>query len=124
MKAGSQPPPTIETGLMLHRQGRLADAEAVYRTVLAREPNRFEAHYLLAHLAYQRGHGDDALKLLSRALALNPQSPEAWSLQCGALLALDRIEEALTACDRALALRPSDAEGHYNRAMILIRLTR
>jgi protein O-GlcNAc transferase len=114
----------IEQGLMLHRQGRLAEAEAIYRAVLAREPNRFEPKYLIAHLKYQQGMTTEAHVLLVEVLAKHPQSIEAWTLQSGVLMQLDRIEEALSACEQALQLNPGNAEAHHNRAILLARLNR
>ena len=35
--------PTIDQGKALHRMGRIAEAEAVYRSVLARDPRQFDA---------------------------------------------------------------------------------
>jgi predicted O-linked N-acetylglucosamine transferase (SPINDLY family) len=124
MNAAPRPPSPIDHGMALHRQGRLAEAEAVYLGMLARDPACFEAQYLLAHLKYQQGQASAALAALSRALVLNPHSPEAWSLQSGVMLALNRMDEALIACERTLALRPSDAEARHNCGVILTRLGR
>jgi hypothetical protein len=38
----------FEQAKMLHRQGRLAEAVAIYGDVLARDPRSFEPYYLLA----------------------------------------------------------------------------
>jgi protein O-GlcNAc transferase len=117
-------PPLIDHGLMLHRQGRLAEAEAVYRAVLVRDPNRFEAQYLLAHLKFQQGSAVEAEALLARTLVRNPRSVESWSLRCAVLLTLNRTQEALAACDQSLALNPGNPETHHNRALVLVRLKR
>jgi predicted O-linked N-acetylglucosamine transferase (SPINDLY family) len=124
MNAGSQQSASIDRGMALHRQGRTAEAEAVYRAVLAHEPNRFEAQYLLAHLKYELGNASEAHALVSRALALNPQSPEAWSLLSGVMFSLGRREDALAACNKALALNPSDPDALHNRGILLIKLAR
>ena len=34
---------TIDQGKALHRMGRIAEAEAIYRSVLARDPRQFDA---------------------------------------------------------------------------------
>jgi Flp pilus assembly protein TadD len=59
--------PTIEQGKALHRMGRIAEAEAAYHSVLAREPRHFEALHLLGLIRYQQGRAGEAHQLLSRA---------------------------------------------------------
>jgi predicted O-linked N-acetylglucosamine transferase (SPINDLY family) len=110
--------------MALHRQGRAAEAEAVYRKILAYEPNQFEAQYLLAHLKYELGNPSEANDLLSRALALNPHSPEVWSLLSAVMFSLGRIEDALAACNKTLALNPSNPDGFHNRGTLLTKLGR
>lgn len=114
----------VEQAMMLHRRGRLADAMAIYRAVLAREPGRFEPNYLLAVACYQQDNASEAERLVSRALEIKPRSPEALALLAGALLALDRPAEALVACDKLLDLQPTNLEAACNRAVILTRLDR
>jgi tetratricopeptide (TPR) repeat protein len=114
----------LEQAKMLHRQGRLAEAMAIYDAVLARDPRWFEPHYLLAFANYQQGNAAEAYRLASRALELKPGAAEALALQAGALLALNRPAEALATCDRILALSPNDVEIACNRAVILTRLDR
>lgn len=53
---------------------------------------------MLAHLKYELGNPSEAHALVSRALALNPQSPEAWSLLNGVMFSLGRTEDV--ACGR------------------------
>jgi protein O-GlcNAc transferase len=114
----------LEQAKMLHRQGRLAEAMAIYGAVLARDPRWFEPHYLLAIANYQQGNAAEAYRLVSSALELKPGAAEALALLAGALLALNRPAEALATCDRILALSPNDVEIACNRAIILTRLDR
>jgi hypothetical protein len=46
---------TVEQTKALHRMGRIAEGEAVYRAVLARDPRQFDALYLLGLIRYQQG---------------------------------------------------------------------
>ena len=62
----------LQQGLALHRQGRLADAQAAYEAILAREPRHFDALHLLAVLLAQAGRFDEALTAFDRAVALQP----------------------------------------------------
>src|SRR5262249_10129369 len=86
---------TIEQGKALHQLGRVAEAEAVYRSVLARDPRQFDALHLLGLILYQRGRLGEAHDLLSQAVKLRPRSPQALTLLMAALLAMGRLEEAL-----------------------------
>jgi len=116
--------PTIDQGKALHRMGRIAEAEAVYRSVLARDPRQFDALHLLGLIRYQQGRAGEAHELLSQAIKLRPRSPQALAILMAALLALGRLEEALAACERLIALDPHDLDALYNRAVVLSRLRR
>jgi protein O-GlcNAc transferase len=116
--------PTIEQGKALHRMGRIAEAEAVYRSVLARDPRQFEALHLLGLIRYQQGRAGEAHELLSQAIKLRPRSPQALSVLMAVLLALGRLEEALATCDQLIALDTRDLDALYNRAVFLSRLRR
>jgi protein O-GlcNAc transferase len=115
---------TIEQAKALHRMGRIAEAEVVYRSVLARNPREFDALHLLGLIRYQQGRPSEAHALLSQAIKLRPRSPQALSVLMASLLALGRLEEALAACDRLIAIDPRDIDALYNRAIVLSRLRR
>ena len=91
----------------LHQQGRLADAEKLYRQILESDARIFPALYLLGVLRLGQGDSEEAAALLTRALAVNGNDPAAWLHYGLALQGQGRFEEALTAHERALALQPS-----------------
>src|SRR5689334_9088493 len=74
-------PPTLGEALQYahsaHRAGHYAEAERVYRLVLRAEPKQFDALHLLGVLEAQRGRKDEALRLLNRAINVNPRSADA-----------------------------------------------
>jgi len=107
-----------------HRQGRLAEAEVLYREILAAEPQDFHALNRLGILKYQQGQLDAAHDLLVEAVARNPQSDRALSNLATVLLARKDLTAALAACQKALALRPDEPDIHFNRAHILMELKR
>ena len=108
----------------LHRQGRLADAEAIYRQIIAAEPAHFDSVHLLGVILHQRGDPAAAAKQIGRALQIDPDSAIALN-NCGnALLELKRYEEALGSYDRALALQPDYADALCNRGAVLHELGR
>ncbi len=116
--------PNIQAAMDLHRQGRLDEADVIYRELLARRPNEFEPSYLLGVLKLQQGQSAEALTHLSRAVQARPQDPDALGNLGAALLSVARNEEALATFDRVIALRPSDIGALCNRATVLMNLSR
>jgi predicted O-linked N-acetylglucosamine transferase (SPINDLY family) len=114
----------FQQGLALHQQGRLADAERIYRGVLHQDPNHFGALHLLGALALQTRRTEQGADLIRKAIALDASVPAAYSNLGAALLDLKRPEEALANFDRAIALNPEVSEAHSNRAAALCRLNR
>jgi predicted O-linked N-acetylglucosamine transferase (SPINDLY family) len=115
---------SIEQGVSLHRAGRMAEAEAVYRSILAREPRHFDALYMLGVIHFQNGFAGEAREVVDRAVELRPKSAQALSLLMAILLALGQGEQALAISDRILAINPDDLDTLYNRALLLSRLRR
>ena len=65
---------TFELALQHHQAGRLADAETLYRQILAVQPNHAEALHYLGVLADQLGRHDLAEELIRRATVLDPNN--------------------------------------------------
>jgi predicted TPR repeat methyltransferase len=119
------PNPThFAQGLALHQQGRLAEAEPLYRRVLRATPTNFDALHLLGVLCGQTDRFDEALALLNRALAQRPDSAPAMNNLGNTLGSLGRHQEAVQAFERALAVRPEDAKALRNRGTSLRALER
>jgi tetratricopeptide (TPR) repeat protein len=102
-----------------HRAGRLREAEALYRQILARQPKHAVAMHHLGAIAHHRGHNEIAVDLLRRALVLNPNWPEAHSNLGNILRDSGKLDEAVAACRQAIALRPVYAEAHNNLGLAL-----
>jgi tetratricopeptide (TPR) repeat protein len=101
------------------KEGRLADAEPLYRRILRQDPNNVDALRLLALIAAQTGHVDEAETLLRRAIAVAPDFVLAI-LDLGKLAKdEDRYADALECFDRAIAIDPDNAQAHYLRAATL-----
>ncbi|RZJ11949.1 MAG: tetratricopeptide repeat protein [Rubrivivax sp.] len=114
----------FQRGLALHQQGRLAEAEVIYRRVLRLRPTHFDALHLLGVIAGQTDRFDEALALLTRALAQRPGSAPALTNLGNVLGNLGRHQEAVQTFERALALRPDDAKALRNRGTSLRALER
>jgi predicted O-linked N-acetylglucosamine transferase (SPINDLY family) len=114
----------LQAALTLHQQGRLDEAEALYREIVCLQPEHVDALQLLATIAAQRKHFAEAVSLFDQALAINPSHPLLLNNFGNALQELKRYEEAIASYDRALALNPAYAEAHFNRGVVLKELHR
>jgi protein O-GlcNAc transferase len=103
----------------LHQQGRRAEAEQLYRQILAIDPKVFPALYLLGVIRLEQGDSAESAALIERALALNPNDPAAWTHYGLALQGQSRFEDALAAQERALALRPNLLPARLGRGSAL-----
>jgi protein O-GlcNAc transferase len=122
--SSADPATQFQQGFALHRQGRLNEAEALYRNVLAGQPAHFGALHFTGLIHYQRGALAEAVEWIGRALAVNPASPEAHSNLGLALLDLKRPEEALASHERSLKLKPDLPDTLNNRGNALQALNR
>src|ERR1700719_2370260 len=106
--------PTIQQALTLHRQGRLAEAERLYRAAPAKQPQPFDGLHFLGVLRLQQGDAAEALELLRAATTARPGAAEVLPNLGAALAALGRYEEALSIYDGILHARPDDVDARYN----------
>ena len=109
---------TIEQAIQIahghHQAGRLAEAEGIYRQVLAEVPTHADALHLLGVLACQSGHTDAAIELIGRAIALNPAVAEYHSNLGEAHLRAGQWEGAIAGFRRAIELKPGLADAQSN----------
>ncbi len=110
--------------LALQQQGRLPEAERLYREVLRRDGDHADAVYNLALIRLRTGDGEDAVRLLRKTLYRKPNFAEAHNAIAVALRGLNRPIEALGHFAKALAIRPDFAEAHNNLAATLQPLNR
>ncbi len=99
--------PVLREAMELHRTGRLAEAAELFRRVLKKIPDQFDALFHLALTKMIQGDPQEALKLIGKAIKVEPRAPIAQSLAGTILNMLGRREEALACYDRALALDPN-----------------
>jgi tetratricopeptide (TPR) repeat protein len=110
--------------LALQQSGQLAEAEPLYRQILAVVPGDFATQLLLGILCATRGRNDEALALIEAALALDPQSELALLNYGNVLGTMGRNDAALAAYDRALAANPASVDALNNRGVLLWNMQR
>jgi tetratricopeptide (TPR) repeat protein len=110
--------------VVAYNAGRLPEAEALCRRVIAAKDDFFEALHLSAIIQSALGQNGTAVSNYNRALSLRPDSAEALSNRGLALHGLQRFDEALVSYEAALAVRPNYAKALYNRSNTLMALQR
>jgi protein O-mannosyl-transferase len=106
-------------GALTWRQaGIYQNAETLWRTTIARNPNSFLACHNLGSLLATRGRLDEALENYQKALALEPDLAAAH-FDLGLLLVrLNRFDEASEHYRKALELKPDYADAGYNLGVL------
>ena len=115
---------TIRKAVAFQKRGQLAQAEALYREILAQSPADFDALHLIGIVQFQQGHYQDAAESIRDAIAQNPDHPEAYSNLGAVLRKLGKFDESLACYDRALSLRPGYTEAFVNRGNALHDMNR
>jgi Flp pilus assembly protein TadD len=110
----------LAMGARHQREGRLPQAERLFRQVLQEQPQHPEALRLLGVLLVQRGAQDQGQALLEAAATLSPDDPAAVLGLGLAHCQRGALDEAEVCFRRALDLDPHSAEAHNNLADILV----
>lgn len=96
-----------------HRTGRLAEAEALYRQVLAAAPANPDALHFLGALLLQRdGNTAAAAELIGKAIKKRPRDVRMLCNLGTAFRRMDRIADAEDAFRKACAFGREDADAH------------
>lgn len=97
-----------------HEQGRLGEAELLYRRILQAAPQQADTLHYLGVLLHQTGREDEGFALMSRALQIQPNQASFWG-NIGALLSrMQRWQQAVPYLERALQLNADFLEGWQN----------
>jgi predicted O-linked N-acetylglucosamine transferase (SPINDLY family) len=111
----------LDRAAILHRAGRLAEAERLYRQILAINPSHADSLHLLGVIAHQAGHSDQAVDLIGKAIALNDRSADFHSNIGTALDVLGRFDDAESHYERAIVLNPNHLDARNNLGNTLFK---
>ncbi len=112
----------VVLGSLTWRQcGMYADAETLWRTTLARNPDCWMAHDNLGTILADQGKLAEAFQHFERALQLSPDDAETYNDSGFALARQGKLDEAIQHYERALQLKPDYAKAHCNWGVALAR---
>lgn len=106
-------------GRVLHQQGQIAMAVALFRKALGRQPDFVPALTSLGAAQVVLCRYDDARTNLERAIALDPQAPRPHRIMGMALREQGYLDDAAAEFRRVIALRPADANGYLQLGAVL-----
>ncbi|MFO0942707.1 MAG: tetratricopeptide repeat-containing glycosyltransferase family protein [Pirellulales bacterium] len=102
----------------VHQQGRITDAEKVYRQVLAQTPNDANAWCYLGIALHDQRRYHEAVDAYDKALGLNPEFPIALNNLGNTLRYVGDVPKADQCFERALQLKPDYFNAYKNRGTL------
>jgi predicted TPR repeat methyltransferase len=107
----------LPLAMALHRKGRLAEAEAMYRAVLEKRPDDPDALHYLGVVLHQTGRSAEAVASVERAIALRPGDLDARRDLGKICRQMGDLPKAAEAYRGVVALAPehAGAHGHLGR---------
>jgi protein O-GlcNAc transferase len=107
-------PQAFQIAVQHHSAGRLADAEALFRQILAVQPYHADALHQLGDIARQVGRNEIAVELIRRAISINPFEARFFVTLARPLNDQGQFDAAIAAYDQAIRMEPTLAEAHNN----------
>lgn len=109
----------VAIAIVLQKNGRLEEAQALYQRVLRTDPDHPRALHFAGVLAHQQQHNDDALALIERSLALQPGEADWYSNLGIVSQSAGQVERAIEAYQHAIELDPDHANAYSNLGVVL-----
>jgi len=115
-------PEAFQIAVQRHQAGQFAEAETIYRQILAAQPNHAGALHLLGAVASQVGRHEHAVEWISRAIGVNPNDPFAHYSLGEAYRMIGRLDDAAAGYRRAIQLKSDYPEAHNSLGVALAGL--
>ena len=91
----------LQQGFAAHKEGKLQEAERVYRAILQSQPKHPDANHNLGLIAISANQIAEALPLFKTALDVNPSIEQFWISYIDALVKNNQLKSAKQAIKRA-----------------------
>ena len=114
----------INQAITAHKEGRLEEAEQLYRAILKNQPTNLDVNNNLGVLLCALGRFDEAEASYRKAIELKPDYVQAHSNLSNALKELGRFDEAEASCRKVIELKPDYVQAHNNLGIILYDLNK
>ena len=91
----------LQEGVAAHKEGKLQDAERLYRAILQSQPHHPDANHNLGVLAVSVNKADAALPLFRTALEANSKVEQYWLSYIDALIKEKQFDNAKQVLEQA-----------------------
>ena len=110
--------------LIALQEGKLEEAEHLYRSILNEQPEHIDANNNLGIILQNFGKLEEAKEYYKKAIKINPKHPNAHNNLGGLHIDLEEFKEAEKYFRKALELNPHYVEAHYNLGIVLYKLSK
>ena len=114
----------FEKAITFHQEGKLDEAEAIYRSLLRQQPRHADALHFLGVAQGQRQNLIEAAALIAQSIEVDPGNAAAHSNFGNVLKGLQRNADALVSYDKALTFNGDNSEVLNSRGVVLLELGR
>jgi len=111
----------LHQAFQLHQSGKLRNAEAAYRRIIAKDPRHVDANNLLGLLCIQTQRFAPAIKWIESALQEKPDDPQAHYNLGIALKEVERLDDAAIHFQQCIDLDSNNVEA-YNALGNVLRI--
>ena len=110
---------TSNQAITAHQEGRLEEAESLYRSILKKHPTNLEVNNNLGVLLHDLGRLDEAEVSYKKAIELQPEYVDALYNLGGVLKDLNKLDEAEASYRKVIELKPEYVDALYNLGVVL-----
>ncbi|MCU0543500.1 MAG: tetratricopeptide repeat protein [Oscillatoriaceae cyanobacterium Prado104] len=111
----------LRTANDLYNQGNTANAEVLYRQLIARYPKQADAFYKLGTLLSARGNMTDAIAQFQQAIKLNPKHAKAHNDLGVAMASQGQLTEAIAEWREAIKINGQYPDALNNLGVALLQ---
>ena len=114
----------IQQAITAHKEGKLEEAERLYRKILETQPTHPDVNHNLGGVLYALGKLDEAIASCKKAIELKPDYVIAHYNLGVIQKDFGRLDEAEASYKKAIELKPDYAQTYYNLGVLLQQLYR
>ena len=113
---------TLQQAVTAHQEGKLEEAEKLYKKILDTEPTNLDANKNLSILLLKLGKLDEAETSCKKTIELKPDFMECYYDLGNILYQLGKLDEAEKNFQKVIELKPDHIEAYFNLGVIFVEL--